>query len=228
MKLTAFAALAVGATFAATVAIVSTMGTAWAHAEYDSSTPASGAVVATAPTSVVITFKEEIQATAGSYGITVTDSSNASATSGPAVTDSSDATKLSVPLKSGLADGRYVVRWNNTSSDDGDALNGAFSFYIGTQPTSADLAADQELAAIEENALATATAEAAGSETPAAAASPASAPSSQPSATSGGALPTTGDGSSGGDGWKLTALAVFGLIAAGSGALIAAGARARR
>ena len=109
---------------------------------------------------MVITFEEDIQGTAGSYGITVTDSSNASATSGPAVTDASDATKLSVPLKSGLANGRYVVRWNNTSSDDGDALNGAFSFYIGTQPTSADLAADQELEAVEANELATASAEA--------------------------------------------------------------------
>jgi hypothetical protein len=52
------------------------------------------------------------------------------------------------------------VNWNNTSADDGDPLSGAFAFYMNTQPTEANLAADQQLAAVEGNQLATATAEA--------------------------------------------------------------------
>ena len=89
--------------------------------------------------------------------------------------------KLSVPLQPDLAPGRYVVNWKNVSDDDGDAATGAFSFYIRSQPTAADLANDQQLAQIG-----------AEEETPSANASPAatarpgatgSAPSASPTAT---------------------------------------------
>jgi methionine-rich copper-binding protein CopC len=48
------------------------IGSASAHAPYDSSTPAKGANLTTPPASVVINFQASIQRTAGSFGATVT------------------------------------------------------------------------------------------------------------------------------------------------------------
>jgi len=190
-KLLIMVAAAGGASALLTIALVAT---ASAHARYSDSTPARGAVLQTAPTSVVINFVENIQRTAGSYGVTVTRDGGGSVTNG-AATVSGDS-QLTIALQAGLTAGRYVVNWNNTSEDDGDPLSGAFSFYVTTKPTAAQLAADQQLAAVEANELATATADAAGAATPVVVAAPAvastPAPASSPSAT----LPRTGDGSS--------------------------------
>ena len=139
------------------IAMIAVHG-ASAHARYDSSTPAKGAVLATAPASVVVNFGENIQTTNGSFGLTVMKDGGGSVTAG-AVTASD--TSLTVPLQANAGNGRYVVNWNNTSEDDGDALSGAFAFYVGAGPTAAQTAADQQLDAIETNVLATATAEAA-------------------------------------------------------------------
>jgi hypothetical protein len=50
-----------------------------------------------------------------------------------------------VELQAGLAPGRYVVEWTNVSDEGGDGHEGAFSFYVQTQPTPEDLEADEEL-----------------------------------------------------------------------------------
>ena len=124
------------------------VATVSAHAGYKSSTPARGEVVATSPANVEITFTQDIRKVAGAYGIDVANESGASVVSGPAVISEADRSQLSVPLRPSLPPGRYVVRWNNTSDDDGDPKEGAFSFYVGTQPTAADLQRDQALLAI--------------------------------------------------------------------------------
>jgi CopC domain len=141
-----------------------------------------------------------------------------------------------VPLQSGLTAGRYVVNWNNTAADDGDPLAGAFSFYVGPQPTAAQLAADQQLASIEANALATATAEAAAAATSptAAAAAPTTAPvaaatpraASSPAAASN--LPRTGTGPSGSTsyGWPFVAAAAT-IAASGATIVVTSVRRAR-
>jgi len=120
-----------------------------AHARYKSSTPAAGAVVDTAPPEVVITFTEDIQKVSGTYNITVTDANGAQANSAPAVIDEQDRSKMSVQVPSNLPPGRYVVHWNNVSDADGDPFAGAFSFYVGMQPTSADAADDATMAAAQ-------------------------------------------------------------------------------
>ncbi len=190
-----------------TVVALAVVTGVFAHAQYDSSTPSSGANVTTPPTSVVINFKENIQRTAGSFGVTVTKDGGGAVTSGPA-TVSGDS-QLTVPLQSGLTAGRYVVNWNNTSEDDGDPLSGAFAFYVNTQPTSAQQSQDTQLASIEANALATATAEAA-------------------STGSSSALPKSGTGPS--DGTSYEAWVIVGALAAmaaGAGALGLAYGRSR-
>lgn len=119
-----------------------------AHARYASSIPGTSEVVQASPARVEITFTEEIQKISGSYGMTVTDRGNDIVSSGPAVIDEQDRHHMSVPLAPDLPPGRYVVDWNNVSDADGDAIAGAFAFYVGVQPTAADVAADRALAEI--------------------------------------------------------------------------------
>lgn len=131
------AAFAVASVFALTAPRVS------AHAEYESSTPARGAVLASAPAEVLITFDSDI-AISG-LSIEVTDSAGTSVTSGEASRNASNHARAQVAVVSGIDDGRYVVRWTNVSLEDGDDAEGAFSFYVGTEPTEEDLAKDAEL-----------------------------------------------------------------------------------
>lgn len=219
---------------AAALATLAVAVVASAHAPYDSSTPSKGAVLQTSPTSVVINFQEDIQKTSGSFGVTVVKDGGGSVTSG-AATASGDA-QLTVNLQSGLGAGRYVVNWNNTSADDGDPLEGAFSFYIQTQPTAAQLSADEQLAQVGAGELATATAQAADDATATAAAAapaptqPASAPTTAPTspaviapAPTGGALPSTGTGPSRADNGSAMWLVLALLVATGGiGATFAA------
>ncbi len=216
----------------ATVAVLAAVAVASAHAPYDSSTPSKGEVLQTAPTSVVINFQENIQKTSGSFGITVEKDGGGSVTSGDA-TVTGDA-QLTVNLQSGLDAGRYVVNWNNTSADDGDPLDGAFAFYIQTQPTADDLAKDDQLAQVGAGELATATAQAADDATATAEAvapaptSPAAAPTEAPliapaPAPTGGALPATGTGPSrSGNDTAMWLVLAFVLATGGAGATLAA------
>jgi hypothetical protein len=108
---------------------------------------------------------------------------------------------MTVPLQPDLAPGRYVVRWKNISDSDGDAGEGAFAFYVGAQPTAADLAADAELD--DENAEETqpaATATVAGGETPGA-------------PTPGATPPVNGNDSNGGGANGVLIVAVVAAIA---------------
>ena len=110
------------------------VATASAHAELDHSDPAAGAVLANSPARVTLTFIEEIQRTAGSYGIVVKNSAGQSVTSG-APTVGSDSMSLSIALKPGLPNDTYTVVWSNLSID-GDALTDEqFSFTVGTTVT---------------------------------------------------------------------------------------------
>jgi methionine-rich copper-binding protein CopC len=138
----------------------------FAHARYKSSTPGTGEVLAASPARVEITFTEQIQKVSGTYSIEVTRDRGATVTSGSAVVDDTDRSKVSVPLQAGLEPGRYVVNWTNVSDDDGDPINGGFSFYINTQPNAVDLANDKQLAALGFEDV-TATAAAGGASTPA-------------------------------------------------------------
>jgi methionine-rich copper-binding protein CopC len=132
-------------TTAATAALFAVVMTASAHAHPASTAPAKGEVVQTSPASVQITFVEEIQKRAGTYSLGVTASGGASVAAGSPTIDPSDASKLSVALEPNLAAGRYVVTWSNVSSVDGDTANGAFAFYVKTQPSADDLMKDSEL-----------------------------------------------------------------------------------
>jgi methionine-rich copper-binding protein CopC len=123
IKLLAIGGLALAGTLAA-------ITTASADAHLESSSPAAGAVLASSPANVALTFVEEIQRTAGTYSLDVTDDMGHSVISGsPTVGD--DDMSLSVALKPSLPDGVYTVTWGNTS-EDGHSLSEEFTFTVGS------------------------------------------------------------------------------------------------
>ncbi|MGW1128609.1 copper resistance CopC/CopD family protein [Streptomyces sp. NPDC002526] len=101
-----------------------------AHAALTGSDPQDGAVVATAPTQVTLTFSEQVAL--GADSIRVLDPSGKRADTGAAPRDlhSGSTVKYGVALRGGLGDGTYTVAWQAVSADS-HPVSGAFTFSIG-------------------------------------------------------------------------------------------------
>ena len=111
-------------------------GPASAHAQLESTTPESGGRVATAPSDVTLHFSEQVSVGAG-YA-RVLDAHNARVDTGsPKV----EGDVLTIPLRSGLADGGYLVTYRVISADS-HPVSGSFSFVVGNGPLVAATAAD--------------------------------------------------------------------------------------
>lgn len=110
--------------------LVATSGVASAHAGYVSSDPAPNALLKQAPSTVTITFAEEV--TPSGSGIVVYDSNMKQVSTGEATADASNLKKMSVPM-AGNDSEVYVVVWHTTSADDGDTDAGSFSFYTNSE-----------------------------------------------------------------------------------------------
>ncbi len=202
--------LGTGTALASAAAALALISTAWGHAHVDTSSPTKGQILQSPPTQVVLTFVETIQRTAGSYGLDVTKDGGGSVANGAPAIDPQNAAKLSVALQPNLTAGRYVVRWNNVSSVDGDSAEGAFSFYVSTPPSAADLQKDKDLEMIGQEEMATAMS----GTTPMAENTPMAESTSMAGAGAmGAALPRTGTGG-GEDRAAAPWLAVAGLMAA--------------
>jgi len=115
-----------GASILAALAVTATVS---AHAEYESSAPAAGEVVATAPASVTVNFNGEMQKTPGTYALTVTSPAGAVTAGAPTV--SADGRSMTVSLQPGLANGTYTVGWMTTGAEDGHERSGTFMFSVG-------------------------------------------------------------------------------------------------
>lgn len=100
-----------------------------AHAALTGSDPQDGAVVATAPAEVTLTFSEQIAM--GDDSIRVLDPSGKRADSGaPRDMTGGGAVRYGVQLHSGLPDGTYTVAWQAVSADS-HPVAGAFTFSVG-------------------------------------------------------------------------------------------------
>ncbi|NED16481.1 copper resistance protein CopC [Streptomyces sp. SID9124] len=101
-----------------------------AHAALTGSDPQDGAVVATAPQQVTLTFSEQVAL--GADSIRVLDPSGKRADTGAAPRDlhSGSTVKYGVALRGGLPDGTYTVAWQAVSADS-HPVSGAFTFSIG-------------------------------------------------------------------------------------------------
>ncbi|MFE1957507.1 copper resistance protein CopC [Streptomyces sp. NPDC059479] len=104
-------------------------GTASAHAALTGSSPEDGAVVASAPKDITLTFSEQIAM--GDNSIRVLDPTSKRADTGK-IRDLSEAgaVRYGVGLRPGLPDGTYTVAWQAVSADS-HPVSGAFTFSIG-------------------------------------------------------------------------------------------------
>lgn len=100
-----------------------------AHAALTGSNPQDGAVVATAPREITLTFSEQIAM--GDDSIRVLDPGGKRADTGtPRDLHNGGAVQYGVALHNGLPDGTYTVAWQAVSADS-HPVSGAFTFSIG-------------------------------------------------------------------------------------------------
>ncbi len=104
-------------------------GTVFAHAKVDSSTPAIGSVVTTAPTSVSVHTLENMKPGAQFSNLFVYGPDGALISQGDAKIPLSTPNQMAVSIKP-EKDGVYIVRWITVSADDGDPDQGAFTFTV--------------------------------------------------------------------------------------------------
>jgi methionine-rich copper-binding protein CopC len=107
---------------------------AFAHAGYESSTPADGEVVAESPAQVEIVFGQEVARQGGLPAVTVVNQAG-DIIAGEAVLSDEDRTIVTIALPPSLGDGRYTVIWHTLSDEDGEEAQGAFHFYVGEGPS---------------------------------------------------------------------------------------------
>ncbi|MEE1773271.1 copper resistance protein CopC [Streptomyces sp. JV185] len=105
-------------------------GPASAHAALTGSDPQDGAVVATAPKEVTLTFSEQVALGDGSIRILDPAGKRADTGAAPRDLQSGSTVKYGVSLHSGLPDGTYTVAWQAVSADS-HPVSGAFTFSVG-------------------------------------------------------------------------------------------------
>lgn len=115
-----------------------------AHAELQSSTPADGASLTTAPSQVVLVFTEELKAEGNA--IQVTNAAGTRVDQNDTAVDKRDPDRktLIVSLKPNLPGGVYSVAWKNNGAD-GHSEEGSFSFSVATASTTAPAAPPSQL-----------------------------------------------------------------------------------
>jgi len=117
---------------AAVMVIVLAAGTgiASAHASLESTTPADGQSVPTAPQTVSATFSESISVSADVGGLSVRNTAGDVVDQGNSSTSGST---LSVTLQPDLGDGTYIATYRVLSAD-GHPVSGSWLFGIGSAP----------------------------------------------------------------------------------------------
>jgi methionine-rich copper-binding protein CopC len=109
------------------------LGLEFAHAQYAGSTPSANATVASAPSTLQITYTQELS----DIKISVTGPHGTEVTTGPATFNLENRHQANVSMRDD-GPGTYTVLWHNVSGDDGDPNDGQFVFTVaGAAPTAA-------------------------------------------------------------------------------------------
>jgi methionine-rich copper-binding protein CopC len=124
------------------VLAVALVAQVFAHADYETSTPADSETVTTAPTQVYATFSAYLDP-AGTNDLNVTNAANEDVDNNDATIGPANA--MTVTLQADLPNGTYTVAWSTRSAEDGEDDSGTFSFTINAQvaPTATTPAASQ-------------------------------------------------------------------------------------
>lgn len=132
---------------ASAVLMIALASVAFAHAEIKSCVPEIDGTVETAPTEVVCTSSQGMDATGSSLQVFDADGMQVDKGDSHVDLNDPDRTKISVSLDtSKMSDGVYTVKWTTVSADDGDTANGAFKFTVG-HAMHMDMAATPQAAA---------------------------------------------------------------------------------
>lgn len=107
--------------------------TAGAHALLQTSDPAASSTVATAPSSISLTFGEEPDP--GLSSVKVLDDSGRNVANGPPVPMPGSPATLQIAVGT-LPNGVYTVSWRTVSLVDGHTASGSFAFGVGVEPES--------------------------------------------------------------------------------------------
>jgi methionine-rich copper-binding protein CopC len=102
-------------------------------------------VLNSSPAQVEIFTSQEMRRQGTANSITVEDERGNRVNDGDASIDDANRRRISVALRPNLPNGRYVVRFQTLSDEDGESDSGAFAFYVGTQPSDAQKAQDAQL-----------------------------------------------------------------------------------
>ena len=97
----------------------------YTHAQYASSTPAANATLPAAPSTVQVTWTQELAA----IQLTITGPDGSDVVNGPAKINLAERHTASVPTRD-AGPGQYLVLWHNVSGDDGDPNDGSFVFTV--------------------------------------------------------------------------------------------------
>jgi copper transport protein len=112
----------------AVAALLASAGTALGHAVLVSSSPAADSRLAVAPERVTLTFSEPVEIVR-SEDVDVVDGEGNDVTAGPA-SNAAEARTVVIPLRPGLGDGTYTVRFKILSSDS-HIIPGVVVFGVG-------------------------------------------------------------------------------------------------
>jgi len=116
-------------TLVAVLACAGLVGVAAAHAKLVRAEPAPGAVLRTAPRVVRAVFNEELAAR-GSF-LVVVDARGRRVDDGKSGLDLDDLDRRTLLARlRPLGPGRYTVRWQATSADDGYVARGSYVFTV--------------------------------------------------------------------------------------------------
>ena len=119
---------------AVAVTVLALAGPASAHAALESTDPAGGSVVLTAPSAITLRFDEDVEIALGA--IRLYDGTGHEIDVGAAHHPGGDGTQVQVSVPH-IDDGVYVVSWKAVSADS-HPVNGAFTFQTGTGDAVAD------------------------------------------------------------------------------------------
>lgn len=124
----------------AAAAALLTVLAASAHAKYERSEPADGAVLAQPPSRVDVYFSQEMTRSGGLPSLVVVNDVGDRVDLG-AKLDDNDRKHIYADLAPALPPGRYTVIWHTLSDEDAEEAQGAFHFYVGPGPSGAPPAA---------------------------------------------------------------------------------------
>ena len=108
--------------------LLGTAGTASAHAALESTDPADGSVLKSAPRSVTLTFSESVALLDDSFRVYDPDNRRVRTSSAHHAKDAGDTASVTLPAK--LGTGTFTVAWRVVSADS-HPVSGAFTFSIG-------------------------------------------------------------------------------------------------